>query len=106
MIPESDGGNRKGFTEETSEQRLKGGNELLRAKGYSRRNKINTHTTNVCRMQSQEQGGKYQKCGQKDEWSHVVRGAKELEFIEFVSDCVFAVQENKSQMCSSKIFTT
>lgn len=54
MIPESDGGNWKGFTEETSEQRLKSGNELLRAKGYSRRNKLNTHTTNVWRMPSQE----------------------------------------------------
>lgn len=36
----------------------------------------------------------------------VMRGAKELEFIEFFSDCVFEVQENKSRMCSSKIFTT
>lgn len=56
MIPESDGGNLEGFTEETSEQRLKGGNEWLRAKGYSRRNKINTQQMfGECRARNKEE---------------------------------------------------
>ena len=59
--PENGGRSLKGFAEETSEQRIKDGNELSSGKGYIRQNKAHTQRTNVRRMQSWEQGVKCQK---------------------------------------------